>query len=231
MLLNKYYSLLLLLLLACQQSAPSYEGFLLPTAEIRYQERNRDLRAIVQLRQGDSLSASTTYEAPTGSVSFLGSPMMDQLSTAAGQRWQTTRKIDWPAELSFSLPQPDFQSGDERFDLRFAMAPPSADSIPAIINRSQGARFKFSDQALAANESLLLFFETRAWNPGVKRVLLAGPTNSPYFNLPAATIRELPAGTYEVYLVKQALVRDSLPQLKSSTQIEYFTRSRSVEVR
>ncbi|MEM7575391.1 MAG: hypothetical protein AAF433_20965 [Bacteroidota bacterium] len=231
MLLNKFCSLLLLLLLACQPSTPSYENFLLPTAEIRYQERSRELRAIVQLRQGDSLASSTTYEAATGSVSFLGSPMMDQLSTAAGQRWQATRKIDWPAELYFSLPQPDFKNGDERFDLRFAMAPPTADSIPAIIDRAQGARFKFSNQALAANESLLLFFETRAWNPGVKRVLLAGPTNSAFFNLPAATIQELPAGNYEVYLVKQALVRDSLAQLKTSTQIEYFTRSRSVEVR
>ena len=230
MVLNKYFGGILLLLFACQPTGLDFEGFMLPTAEIRYQEHSRELRAMVQLRQGDSLATSSIYTAEEGSVSFLGSPMLEQLSTAAGERWQASRKMTWPAELYFNLPAPGHEAGDERTEVRFRMAAPSADSIPSVIDRTEGARFQFGDQPLAANESLLLFFETRAWNPGVKRILLAGPTKSPYFNLPSATIQELPTGTYEVYLVKQALIRDSLPELRSSTQIEYFTRSRSVEV-
>ena len=111
MVLKKFFYPLLLLLLACQPSGNKLEGFLLPTAEIRYQERSRELRAIMQLRQGDSLATSTTYAAEEGSVSFLGSPMMEQLSTASGERWKTSRNMAWPAELHFELPFPGHKVG------------------------------------------------------------------------------------------------------------------------
>ncbi|MEM6878538.1 MAG: hypothetical protein AAF544_08270, partial [Bacteroidota bacterium] len=73
-------------------------------------------------------------------------------------------------------------------------------------------------------------FETRDWGPGVKRILIAGPTSTEYARLPPESLTELPPGNYDLYLVKQKLSRDTVPGLRASTQIEFFTESKSVEV-
>lgn len=201
---------------------------ILPASEVRYLESSGQIRAILQLKQGDSLATAQSYTPASDQPPlFLGSPMQFRETR---QRWMEERELDWTGQLRFAIPRPADSGDRERLAYEINMDPPTIDSIPTTIDLSRGSRFRFGDSSLEDNESLLIFFETREWNPGVKRILIAGPTSDSYARLPPEALRELPAGNYELYLVKQKLSRDTIPGLRASTQIEYFTKRGAVEV-
>lgn len=114
--------------------------------------------------------------------------------------------------------------------LELSFTPPFADSIPAIINKNQSVRFVAGSTGLLATENLEAFFEP-ADRSAPRRILLKGPTSSGTLSLPKEALSNIPAGKYQVYLVKQQLHKDSLLTLQSSVQTEYFTNMVPVEVK
>ena len=48
--------------------------------------------------------------------------------------------------------------------------------------------------------------------------------------LPSAALVDIPVGGYDLYLIKQLLVRDSMAAFVNSMQLEYVTRMRSVTI-
>ena len=104
------------------------------------------------------------------------------------------------------------------------------DSLPAVFNRERSMNFSVSESGLRADESLVVFFEPV--ERGVPhRILVTGPTSTGTVSLPTSATADLPPGAYNVYLVRQRLVRDRKQDLKLSLQTEYFTPSRPTTVR
>ncbi|MEM6396702.1 MAG: hypothetical protein AAF741_10170 [Bacteroidota bacterium] len=228
--MKAYLFIFCILVIACQAEPSEIEAtnFILPVSEIRYEETNGILRAITSLNTGDSLPVATTYEPlPNVSPLFLNSPMQIR---PADKRWVERRVIKWSDELSLAIPRPAETDEKERIKFNVFMPAPYIDSLPARIDLSKGTHFEYGDEPLEEGESLLIFFETREWDPGIKRILIAGPTRDATARLPPKTLRELRAGNYELYLVKQKLSRDTVEDMRASTQIEYFTKSKQVEV-
>jgi hypothetical protein len=114
--------------------------------------------------------------------------------------------------------------------LALNFTPPFADSIPAIINKKQSVRFAAGSTGLLDTEYLEAFFEPED-RSAPRRILLQGPTSSGMLSLPKEALSDIPVGKYQVYLVKQQLHKDSLPNLQSSVQTEYFTNMVPVEVK
>jgi len=225
-----YLFTICIFIISCQ-SAPSVEkddSFLLPVTEIRYEELSGQIRAILKLNHGDSLTSSQLYSPAEGrSPLFMGSPMQ---ARPASNQWIERRDTPWPDQIKLSIPHLAETGNRDRTEFEVSMKRPFADSLPSRIALSEGSRFAFGNHPLEDNESVLIFFETRDWSPGVKRILIAGPTSTEYARLPPESLTELPPGNYDLYLVKQKLSRDTVPGLRASTQIEFFTESKSVEV-
>lgn len=135
------------------------------------------------------------------------------------------RTLPFSSPVKLSLP---CASSPCPLDLPFV--PPFADSIPAVIDKTKKVRFAASSHGLLETENLVAFFEP-ADRSAPRRILLRGPTSTGYLTLPKEAMSDIPAGKYEVYLVKQQLQKDSLPALQSSIQTEFFTRMVPVEVK
>lgn len=220
------FSLLCLFLYACQE-APSVPT-VIAKGEIRYLEDKRELRGELSLFRGDSLPGSMVYRPDAGKVAFLGSAMQaDELSDR--QRWRTTMKVDYPADLRFTFPTEDALNAP-RTTLTINFPPPSTDSLPSSIDRKRSLRFAAGTQALTADENIVVFFEPEDRSERPRRIVVAGPTASEKITLPSTTLEDIPTGRHSVYLIKQKIARDTLEGVIAATQLSYHTRTKSVEV-
>jgi len=205
----------ILLLCTCDR-AQKMAGPSVLSGTLRYQADRQQLEATVKIRPLDTLPNAP---APT----LFGSAMAPFVAAGEGV-FRATRSLPPPTNIQLTSPCP---SGDCPVDLSFT--PPFIDSLPAILSRSTTNAFAVTSGGMRANESLLVFFEP-ADRSEPKRIQLIGPTSTGALTLPAKVMADVPAGDYEVYLIKQQLAQDSTAQFSYQLQTEYFTRSRSVTV-
>jgi hypothetical protein len=160
----------------------------------------------------------------SGSPSLFGSTI-PAFPAAGPGHFRDRRTLRFTSPIKFSVP-----CATDTCPVELAFTPPFADSIPAIIDKTKSIRFAAGSTGLLANEYLETFFEPDD-RSAPRRILLRGPTSSGILRLPKEALSDIPAGKYQVYLVKQQLQKDSLAQLQSSIQTEYFTRMVPVEIK
>lgn len=196
--------------------------------EVRFLQDRRELKGEIYFFRGDSLANSKVYRPAPGSVAFVGSAMQaDELPTR--QRWRAAMKAQFPEDLRFTFPLTD-QEDAEKFTLPLNLSPPFMDSIPEVIDHTKSLRFIAGTQSLAANESIIVFFEPDNRDQAPRRIVVAGPSSSPRITLPANAMEDLPLGNGRVYLVKQQLARDTVDGVQSAIQLSYHTRLKKVMV-
>ncbi|MFK8161444.1 MAG: hypothetical protein AB8H12_03190 [Lewinella sp.] len=204
--------LLLILLLCTCGPAPKTTPVSL-VGNIRYDESTQVLNVDVAI---DPLG--------NGFPTLYGSAM-PALPAAGAGHFRGRRTIPFASPIKLSIP-----CTSKPCPLDLAFTPPFADSIPAIINKQQSVRFAACNTGLQASENLVAFFEPDNRSTP-RRILLQGPSSTGMLSLPKEALADIPAGNYQVYLVKQQLYKDSLSTLQSSVQTEYFTRMVPVEIK
>ena len=184
-------------------------------ANVRYQE------------DGQRLSATMTVPSellPNGAPTLYGTTL-SQLANGSRKMFRGNRQLPLPGKVEVTVP-----SADGHLAVSFPFAPVFLDSLPAVLDRKASVRFPFSNAAMTEDESLVVFFEpTERSTP--RRLQIVGPTQAPAITIPTAAIASYPAGDYDVYLVKQSLVRDSSAYVKASVQTEYYTATRRITLR
>lgn len=198
-------------------------------AEIRYLADKKDLQVDLQLFRGDSFSVSRPFTPPPGSVAFLGSGM-EQRKISGKNRWRTSRQLDLPDELRFTFPK-DSLSVTDKATVNFNILPITADSIPDLMSKSaKRTNFSIGAHPLGKGESLIVFFEPDDRSARPRRIVIAGPTNTPTVSIPIAALTDVPFGKYDTYLVKQGIIKSESPELISAITYQYHSASRPVFV-
>ncbi|MBC6995261.1 hypothetical protein QWY85_12930 [Neolewinella lacunae] len=184
---------------------------------VRYEEPRRLLTTAFNITPADSLE-----NAPVPTL--FASPLARQPLAGPG-RFQDRRTVAAPDSLRGTLPLP----GNPQHPFAVAFPAVAIDSLPARHQRSAPLVFPVGKRALSEQESLVLFFEPNDHGTP-HRIQLLGPTSSPTLSVPAKTLETVPAGVYQVYLVRQGLHKDSTALLRLSVQTEFFTRSAPLEL-
>lgn len=209
--------LLPLLLCTCGPALNSQKEATVVAGTIRYQQDNKLLEATLRIEPVDS-SDKAVY--PT----LFGTAMTPAPMVGPG-RFRTRRSLTFPTTFRLTAPCPE----GPNCPLDYGFSPPFSDSIPSALTLGKSARFPVANTGLAADESLVLFFEP-ADRSEPRRVQLLGPTSSGQFTLRKEVFSDIPVGSYEVYLVKQQLKKDSTGTIIASLQTEYFTKAKTVEI-
>jgi len=184
---------------------------------IRYTESNQLLVGTLNLSPADS---SGTQAPPT----LLGSAM-PALERAGAGNFRTRRQLHFPETIQMTLPC----GQASECVLSYDFLPVFADSIPTQISLAETVAFPVAGGGLLSDESLVIFFEP-ADRSSPKRIQLMGPTDTGIFTLPKNSLEDIPAGDYQVYLIKQQLHQDSTAYYKASIQTEYFSKTVLVKV-
>lgn len=185
---------------------------------IRYQQDQQLLEATLRIVPSDS---AATAPQP----SLFGTAMSPAPLRGAGY-YRTRRQLAWPETFRLTVPCP----AGPACPLDYRFVAPFIDSVPPVLFLGQSVRFPVATTGLTASESLVLFLEP-VDRSAPRRIQLLGPTDSGQLTLRKEVFADVPAGNYQLYLVKQQLQKDSTADLKASMQLEYFTRSIPVEVR
>lgn len=204
---------LLLTLLLCTCDRASQPPPTTIVGNVRYDESTRILNVDVAV---DPLE--------NGFPSLFGSSIPAFPAGGSGH-FRDRRTLPFTSPIKLTVP-----CATSPCSLALAFTPPFADSIPAVINKKESVRFAAGSTGLLETEYLETFFEPED-RSAPRRILLRGPTSSGILSLPKEALSNIPAGKYQVYLVKQQLYKDSLSTLQSSIQTEYFTNMVPVEVK
>ncbi|MEL7159212.1 MAG: hypothetical protein AAFN92_00530 [Bacteroidota bacterium] len=183
---------------------------------LRYRAADRSLEVTLRLSPADTL--------PSAPVPTLFGSSLSPLPLAGTGVYRTRRQLELPPLIQLTAP---CSTGDCPVALPFVA--PRIDSLPAELSNSRSTAFPVADAGLTPAESIVVFFEP-ADRSSPRRLQLVGPSTSGVLTLPARALADVPPGKYEVYLIKQQLVRDSTEHLRYSLQTEYFTRSKNVTV-
>lgn len=173
------------------------------------------------------MSVARLYVPPAGSVSFLGSNMDDKM-LGNTVRWRSRMRTDFPESLRFAFPVDSLQPANKT-TLSVNFVPVVSDSLPAEMNKTKRQSFYAARTPLQSGESVVVFFEPAAGGQP-KRVIVAGPSATTYLNIPPIALEEIEPGDYRVYLIKQAISRDTLPGLISAVTLQYHSDIKSVKV-
>ncbi|NJC26339.1 hypothetical protein [Neolewinella antarctica] len=195
--------------------APADDVQDLVIGNLRYQERSQLLDATVEIRREDT---STTYSPPT----VFNFPM--QKVPRGGELFKYRRPMQYPAILLLDVP-----CHNDRCPLELRFPPVSVAAIPDVIARGQKLRAPIGRSALGEGESLLYFFESTD-RSAPRQIQILGPTASNVVTLPKAAVSTIAPGEYELYLIKQKLVKDSTSKLRSSFQLAFYTNTKPVTV-
>lgn len=209
------YLLPLLFCLNCQPNEPT------PAREVqtlngllRYEQRDSTLEG--QLTLGDSIE---------GTPQLAGEPMTLSAGTS-GRRYILKTERAFVPGLHYAIPY----AGDTA-DFLLHLDTVFIDSLPAELYRDTAVSFPVAQQGLLESESLVIAFQPRDGSRNDKRILITGPTSSGMVTLPPATLADLPAGEYRVYLFKQQLYRERQGYLKANIRMEYVSRAAVTTVR
>lgn len=208
------YLFLALLFLLCTCAPAAEAEPTVVTAQLRYQERSKTLSAEVAVRP----------DYPTRPTLF-NDAMEPRLQAGTGS-YRSKREMAFPASVRLGIPT---GAPDERTELKVSFHPVGLDSLPRSLRAGAAYRFPVGSAPLAPGENLILFLEPTD-RSAPRQFLLEGPTVSADFQLPAPATKNIPPGTYGAYLIKQQLLRDTLPGVIASVQTEYFTRTVDVRV-
>lgn len=181
---------------------------------IRYTERSQVLDANLTVRRAvidGSYSSPKAFDL-----------VMDQLPEVNPNYFSFRRPMNYPAVMPLEVP-----CGDDRCQLDLSFAPVFVDSVPRSIPKDAPLRVRIAEQPLGEAESLVFFFEP-ADRSKPKQIKLIGPTAMSSITLPSDALASMAVGEYELYLIKQKLVKDSTAALISSMQLEYITKSKRV---
>lgn len=204
-------------LCTCDRASLSQTETTVVAGTIRYQQDNQLLEASLRITPVDS-SVNAAY--PT----LFGTAMAPAPLVGPG-RFRTRRNLAFPNTFRLTVPCPT----GPNCPLDYQFSPPFADSIPPTLTLGKSARFPVANSGLSANESMVVFFEP-ADRSAPRRIQLLGPTSTGILTLRKEVFADIPAGDYEVYLVKQQLQKDSSANVIASFQTEYFTRAKPVKI-
>ncbi|MEM6770372.1 MAG: hypothetical protein AAF597_07310 [Bacteroidota bacterium] len=217
LLLGSCSALLFVLLLCTCDRAAKNDATTVVAGTIRYQQDNQLLEASLRLLPIDT-TASATYPTLFGTV-MAPAPLIGP------DRFRTRRTVAFPNTFRLTVPC----SAGPNCPLDYQFTPPFSDSIPPSLTIGQSAQFPIANTGLAANESLVIFFEPTD-RSAPKRIQLLGPTSTGTLTLRKEVFSDIPAGEYEVYLVKQQLQKDSSASIIASFQTEYFTKAMPLKI-
>ncbi|MEM9258788.1 MAG: hypothetical protein AAGA62_04015 [Bacteroidota bacterium] len=184
---------------------------------LRYQEVGQVLEATLRVSPTDS-----TANAPTPT---LFGTAMPRLRLAGNGTFRERRSLPLPPQITLTAP-----CGDTDCLLRVDFSPPYIDSFPPVVSKQKTLSIPVAAVGLGEQESLVIFFEPKDRSTP-ERIQLVGPTSTGTLTLPKKTLANIPAGEYEVYLIKQQLRKDSTALLRASLQTEYFTKAVGLSLR
>jgi hypothetical protein len=168
------------------------------------------------------LETSLTISPVTATAPAVLGTTLNPITSMGVGHYRGRQQTEFPAVIDLSIP------GQSGLVVRFS--PPFADSIPAVLSKSQSVKIATMKNGLTDNENLVLFLEPKDRSTP-KRILLQGPTSTGILTLPKETMKDVNPGKYQAYLIKQQLQKDSTSTMESSLQTEYYTRSIPIEVK
>lgn len=204
---------------SCSSGASPKPHSVVAAGTFRYLATDKTLKTNIALSPTDTTAALT---APT----LYGTVMPPLVRDQSTRQFQVYRPMEFPGNFRVTLPAGDAA----RHTVEFSLEPPVVDSVPRLMSRASSQNFPVAQRGLADNENLVLFFEPQDAENQVRRILVQGPTSTGNVSLPKHVLADVLPGTYDFYLIKQKLYRDSLPLLTVSLQAEYYSPTVSLEV-
>lgn len=204
---------ILLVSLGCRQSDPELADELkMVSGHLRYEAGTKVFEA--ELILPDSSDSRPKFRDEE----------MRMVAGTGGRRFRYGTKAGLISNPSFTI-----TDGREALSFAVPLSPVTIDSLADSLALINLISFEVADRGLNDDESIIVFFEPN--DRGMpRRILVTGPTTSGTISLPTTATSDIPAGAYQVYLVKQRVVRARKSNVRISVQTEYFTPSKKVTV-
>lgn len=222
--LSNYLLLSALLLLsasACKKQAdPSSDATYFAEVLVRFLEPENEYKSQISFFKGTSMENALPSKA-RNQVWFQQNQMEERNIEGYATRYDKLQAGPYQSEQRFSFALDD----EKKQDITIQMAPLANYSIEnyaaeRALFKSKGATLFLKDHPLEEGEYLLVLFTDDAGNTFSVTKKIPGSTRIPLTPLDLA---EIPAGSYELYLVKKQERVQQLKQLTVLSTIEYYS--------
>lgn len=215
---------LILVLWGCQTD-PSTDGQ--PTLQadvfVRYLHPDRQFKAEVLFREGDTLETARPW-ATTQPVVFEGRNLQSRELSDQVVRYETRYQADFDSLLQFSLPLPSGKT----VPLSLTMPQITQLSISEIVDRSGTFRFSARPAVLREGDMLVLLFSDV--NNRAASVSLEGPRDLSNLTLSGQALQNLAAGPGTVYAVRKKDGTQLIEGLTAHWSMEYYSGEQVVQL-
>lgn len=209
----------------CQNNSKQQETHLFAEYFVRYLETEKELKANATFLEGDTLKSARpkTY---LGGVQFQGNEMtLKKPSTGVSRYTWLQNQVDYYQPLTFTY------LDDEGLAQSFSIAmsqPGPFQFYKNRISKKEGIQMLIENGALAADESLVVFFTDADFKAAILN--LRGPHEGNEYYFTPTQVSSLQTGLNEVYLVKKKhLVQKSETQTIIA-DVEFYTNAAKIEI-
>lgn len=218
------YSLLLLgILTACKQKDTQVETPLqFVEVLVRFLAPENQYKAQIMFFEGDSLENAQPVQQFSG-VSFQNQPMEEKVLDASMFRYERLQTGPYKSRQVFEFSE---ESGKKQ-QISIAMDPIVRFAIDTQLYQSKGGSLQLEDSGLEAGETLLLLLSDA--NGNTYSIEKAGPL-AKIISLTPSDLQPVPAGTYELYLVKKQIREIKTANRIVFSTIEYYSALKTVQV-
>ena len=213
-------ALTILLANACQSSEKKVE---VPKAkpvfinyEVRYLEQERELRALVSFKEGDSFKTATSKSF--SNINFQGSAMESQNLGQRGIRYILNRKGGYSSNLDFGY------KNDDGIPIVYDLTMPVVGEFSikeGIISKNKVATIVWNGEPLDASHSLVFMFTDK--DNKASSISIKGPTDLSEAFISSKSLADLSLGESQLYLVKKQVKNTKDENQTIISVVEYYT--------
>lgn len=213
-----------ILLYSCQSekanNVPMYADFL-----VRYLETEQQVKAHAAFYEGDTIAGSqaVTFDR---AVTFQGQDMQArQIVEDRSMRYIFNGTGGYDGKFVYTYPNP--KGGSHTYEI--AMSPIGEFSVKdGIASLSDGMVLQLNNQALSANEKLVLLFTSE--NNVSAGAEFKGPFDVSELKIPAVQLVDVQPGKNFLYLVKTQINTARIRNMDITSSIEFYTNTIEIQV-
>lgn len=219
------FIILFLFLNACQPNEKTASSNAVPlfiNYEVRYLEKEKEMRALAYFREGDSIQTAQAKDFTN--AAFQSSAMDKRNLGNRGFRYELTRKEPYSDNLNFSYHN---DNGDP-VNYKLTMPAPGDFSVKETVSKNNGAMIVWDGAALDATQSMVFMFSDK--DGKTASISVKGPTKLSSFSIDPKKLKALSSGKGELYLVKKQVLKTTERHQTILSMVEYYTKAIEIEI-
>ena len=212
---------LFLTLNACQSNESTNQANAKPlfiNYEVRYLEKENELRGMAHFKEGDSPETAVPREV--SNPTFQGSSMDKQDLGEKGIRYVFKRKGSYSDNFEFGY------KNDNGTPISYSISMPLVNDFSIkedTIYKSKGATFLWSGEPFDSTQSIIIMFLGEDKN--ATSISLRGPSEGQEIGIPTTSFNGLSPGKGEMYFVKKQVRESKENNQAIRSTVEYYSRS------